>query len=335
MKGKRKLIIMSVLMIVILQIAITTNVSANKILNDKSKNNIIIVDINGNGDFKKINDAINSAETDSIIYIKKGEYNEIVDIKNKIYLIGEDMSKTIINPISEKNKYAIRLGAQGIKIVGLSIKNKAPGLYTTGIKIVSQNTIVSDCNIYDTPIGIAIWTSNNIIKNCNFWGCEDEAIALLGTPYSECNKNNILNCKFYNNCDGIELQYSSYNTIKNCEFYDNTHTGIDAISNSNNNNVISNCNIYKNKVNGIYISSSSENKIIDSSIFNNGDDDIVFFGKSENNKVLNTLNYDLIKNKFSDLSDFNNIVNKISNNIKQKLFFIYKSLSYFKEKYKF
>ena len=319
MKRNSKIITISVIIIIFSEFTIIANASAENIFKDNQKENIIVVDIKGYGDFKKINDAIDSAQTDSIIYIKKGEYREVVDIKKKVYLIGEEVSKTILNPISEKNKYAIRLGAEGIKIVGLSISNDAPGLYTNAISIVSPNTIVTDCNIYDTPIGISIWTSDNLIKNCNFWGCEDEAIALLGTPYSDCNNNKIFNCKFYNNCDGIELQYSSYNTIKNCEFYENIHTGIDAISESNNNNVISNCKIYKNKVNGIYISSSSDNKILGCSIFDNGDEDIIINGESENNKIMKTSNFYIMKNKLNCISRLKNILNKFSDNLMQKI----------------
>ena len=312
-----------------------SNAAAENSLISKEKENMIIVDINGNGDFKKINDAIENAQTNSIIYIKNGEYKEVIDIDKKVYLIGEDMSRTIINPISEKNKYAIRLGAEGVKVVGLSIKNDAPGLYTSAVSIVSSSTIVVDCDIYETPIGIAIWTSNNLIKNCKIWGCKDEAIALLGTPYSKCNYNSIINCEFYKNCDGIELQYSSYNTIKNCEFYENTHTGIDAISSSNNYNIISGCEIYNNKVNGIYISSSSENKIMDCSIYDNGDQNTVICGNSNGNEFIKTSNVNIDENRLSSISRLTTILNKISNPLIQKIILIIESLSVFKEKYKF
>jgi len=151
-----------------------------------------------------------------------------------------------------------------------------------------SKTQIEDCNIYDTPVGIAIWTSDNIINNCNFWGCKDEGIALMGTPYSNCENNKISNCIFHDNCDGIELQYSSDNIITNCEFYDNTHTGIDAITSSNDRNIISNCKIYNNEVNGIYLSSSSDNQIIDCTISDNKDGNIVMTKHSYNNEIKNT-----------------------------------------------
>lgn len=61
----------------------------------------IVVDINGKGDFKSIQDAINSLSDSSasarIIFIKDGTYHEKIYIqKHNIVLEGEDRDKTII-----------------------------------------------------------------------------------------------------------------------------------------------------------------------------------------------------------------------------------------------
>ncbi len=300
MKGK---IIRNAILIFLLFIATGLTASANAsaesniITNQQEKT--IIVDKNGNGDYTTIQEAINNAPEGSTLLIKEGTYCEILNIKKKINLQGEDKNKVIINPISEKNKCVLRLGAPGIKISKLSITNGAPGLYATGIKISASKAEIKDCNIYDTPIGIAIWSSNNIISNCAFWGCDDEGIALLGSKLSKCDNNKITSSIFYSNCDGIELQYSSYNLIKNCEIYDNSHTGIDAIGSSNDKNIISNCKIYNNEVHGIYLSSSSDNKIIDCLISDNKDGDIITNEQSKNNNIINLASIDSIE-KSSD-----------------------------------
>ena len=251
------------------------------------ENQVVVVDQNGSGDYTSISQAINYATSGSTIIIKAGEYSEIIDIRKPINLVGEDKTYTIINPISEKNKYAICLGAPESSLSGLTIINGAPGLYSTGVKITVSNTEIDDCNFFNTPIGIAVWSSENNIKNCVFKGCEDEGIALLGSKYTECHNNEILNCTFYDNCDGVELQYSSGNTISNCEFYENTHTGIDAIAKSNNNNVISDCKIYNNRVHGIYLSGSSDNKIINCEITENQDGNIIMNEYSQDNQIIN------------------------------------------------
>lgn len=243
----------------------------------------LIVDKNGEGDYITIQDAIDNAPDMATILVKAGTYAEIIEIKKSVTLIGED--SVLINPVSKKNSYSIRIGAPGTKLSKLSITNGAPGPCASGIYVCSSNTEIEDCSIYDTPIGVAVWTSSNVIKNCRFWGCRDEGVALLGSISSACNNNRITNCVFYNNCDGVELQYSSNNMIFGCEFYENTHTAIDAIAESNNENTISSCKIYNNTCNGIYLSSSSNNLITGCYISNNKNGDVVEIGNSYNNEI--------------------------------------------------
>ena len=273
-------------MFLLLQISLSIVVSAAQI--SQSSSNYTVVDIKGNGDYFSIQKAVDNAKSGSTIYVKNGEYSEIIKIKKSLTLIGEDKENTIISSTSERNKYGVLLDASNIKITGFSIYNKGPGIYTSAVRITESGNEIDDCNLYDTPIGITIWSSDNTISNSNFWGCTDEGIALIGSSHIKCENNKITNCIFYDNCDGIELQYSSSNSITDCDFYDNTHTGIDAIASQNNKNIISNCEIYNNRVHGIYISSSRENQIIDCDVFDNYEDDIVFNKYSENNEIINS-----------------------------------------------
>jgi len=327
MKRREVRVVALLLIFILAELIITTSVQANQI-EMKNNDNVLIVDQTGEGDYSTIQEAVNNAEDGFTIYVKAGTYSEIVEIKKQIYLIGED--NTLINPISAKNKYAIRLGASGIILKGFGITNGAPGLYASGIRITSSEVTIQDCDIYNTPVGIVVWSSYNTINNCNFWGCKDEGIALIGSTYSECNNNKITNCVFRNNCDGIELQYSSGNTISNCEFYENTHTGIDAIASSNNNNKISDCKIYKNEVHGIYFSSSSNNQIIDCFISDNEDGDVINNKDSKNNQILtkesNTFASSL--EKLSRKEMINYFLNKISDMYKGKINSIFASYNF-------
>ncbi len=300
---RRKALGTVVLLVILIfaEINIIATIHAENIPLENNLKQSIIVSKNGDGDYTTIQEAVDNAPEGSIVYVKKGSYSEIINIKKELSLIGEDKANTVINPISEKNKYAIRLGAPGSIIKNFSITNGAPGLYTTGIRISASKTEIHNCNIYDTPVGIASWSSDGIIDNCKFWGCEDEGIALIGNSLSGCNRNKITNCIFYENCDGIELQYSSNNTISNCEFYENTHTGIDAIASSNNNNTISNCKIYNNEVHGIYLSASSDNKILDCSIFKNNDGNIIMNEYSHNNEIKTSVDSDQSSSKTSGI----------------------------------
>lgn len=265
------------------QALIFNTVKSHKITMNLDTENIVTVSKKNSADYTTIQEALNNAEENQTIIIKTGTYKEILNIKKTIKIVGEE--NTIINPISKKNKYAIRLGAPNIIIKNLTIKNGAPGLYTTGIRISSSKNQIENCRFEDTPIGISSWTSENLIEKCSFKNCTDEGIALLGSKYSKCQKNQIKNCNFEENCDGIELQYSSKNKILNCKFYNNTHSGIDAIASSNHENIISNCEIFDNRVHGIYISSSNNNTIEKCFIYNNKDGNIKIRGNSENNDI--------------------------------------------------
>jgi len=231
--------------------------------------NIIIVDADGSGDYASINEAINNAKPNSTIYVKNGEYNETIVIQKNIELVGENKDYTIIDPVAAKNEYALCLRVPNTSIRNLTIKNRGPGIYSSGVKIIASNTLISNCNIYNVPVGVAIWSSNNTIQNCIFKGCTDEGIIILG------DHNKILSCIFHKNGDGIELQHSSFNIISNCEFYENMHSGIEAVSKSNNKNIILNCKIHNNNVHGIYFLSPGVNIILNCRITDNKDGNVV------------------------------------------------------------
>jgi parallel beta-helix repeat protein len=284
---KKALRITSLLLIGVLILNIFTITNVNAISISKAKT--IIIDDSKEEQINTIQETIDKAPVGSTIVIGKGVYSETINIKKQITLQGEDKEKTIINPISEKNKYAIRLGSPGVVIKNLSISNGGPGLYTTGIKVTSIDNKIEDCNIYDTPVGISIFTSCNTIKNCEFSGCKDEGIILIGTSFSDCKQNKIINCKFFDNCDGIELQYATDNEIINCEIFENTHTGIDAITSKNDRNEIINCRIYNNSVHGIYLHSSSDNIIYSCIFSNNYNGHIIEVKNSKNNEIINPI----------------------------------------------
>ena len=321
MRGKIIKIVFILLLFLIINKFIISMCLADFDINNQSEKILIVSKIGG--DFSNIQEAILQAIEGSTIIIKSGIYSEIIDINKKLTIIGENKYSTIINPTSEENKYSIRIGASGTIIKNLSITNKASGLYSTGVKIIAENSKINNCNIYDTPIGIAVFSNDNIIDNCYFWNCKDEAIALIGTKISKCDFNIISNCTFYNNCDGIELQYSSNNTIDNCSIYDNSHSGIDAILSSNNGNIIKNCEIYNNLVNGIYLSSSSNNTIIKCNLWDNKDGNLITTDDSKNNLYLDSNQNDIIiKNEISfidkntltnDQNDFINLNEMILN----------------------
>jgi len=253
----------ALLMIIILLLSINITV--------KAKENSSIIHINQYDDIQAI---IDDSKPNTILYFSSGTYNQTFQIDKQITLTSEDPKQTFINVTSNQNKPAITISASNVSLSNMTIQNNGPGLYTTGIRILSNQTSIHNCVFQNTPIGISIWSNNNSIDSNTFIRCKDEGIVLLTTAYSSANNNTISHCIFKENCDAIELQQSCYNLIEHCIMINNTHSGIDAIIKNNNYNVISNCTITHNKVNGIYFSHSKENKIIDCVIAHNTDGDI-------------------------------------------------------------
>lgn len=235
---------------------------------------------------QNLQEIIDAAPSFSTIKLKPGVYREPLIIKKPITLFGENQSTTILQIKTKPNNAAITLKSSNIFFSNLTISNNANGLYTTAIRINKPNCAIQYCTIQDTPIGIAVWSSRNNILNSSFYNCSDEGILLISTSISTSNYNKILNCHFENNCDGIELQHSSYNSIKHCTFKKNTHSGIDAICDSNDHNIISNCTIVDNIVHGIYFSSSQQNKITKCYFSNNSEENIVFAHNSKKNSLV-------------------------------------------------
>jgi len=265
----------ALLMIVILVLTLFTTVQA------KETPSIIHID-----QYDDIQAMIDASKPNTILYFSPGTYNQTFRIDKQITLTSKDPEKTFINVTTNQNKPAITISASRVCLSNMTIQNNGPGLYTTGIRILSDQIFINNCVFQNTPIGISIWSNNNSITRNTFVNCKDEGIVLLSTAYSSANNNTISHCVFKDNCDAIELQQSCYNLIEHCVMINNTHSGIDAIIKNNNYNTISNCTITNNKVNGIYFTHSKENKIIDCVIAHNTDGDICT-PESENITIIN------------------------------------------------
>jgi nitrous oxidase accessory protein NosD len=211
----------------------------------------LIVDINGDGDYISIQDAINNAKTTDIIMIKEGIYEENnLEINKKITIVGENPSNTIID-FSEKKGFI--LSSKHVSISNLRLINAeeytifitpesdsctisnciiekcAAGI---GIWIRASSAIVSDCIISgynSTATGIKIRESNNIIKGCTLQGLATGIMALLNA-----HDNKIQNCNLINNEVAVDIRINSYN------------------------NIVSECNVYSNRK-GVNIWQSSDN----------------------------------------------------------------------------
>jgi len=189
----------------------------------KNESNTIYVDINGNGDFISIQDAINAANDDDIIFVRKGTYYESLSITKTINIIGEDKNTTILS-----GKYAegidplISLEADNCSIQKFTFTNRTNSLLNCIFLTRSSKNIIKNNNIIGFNLGIYILTSSdsNTISD-NFISNNEYGINIKGGEHNNVSKNNIKN----NNrgiycCCGAE-----YNEIHFNNFFENYEYG--------------------------------------------------------------------------------------------------------------
>jgi parallel beta-helix repeat protein len=197
-----------------------------------SRGNWLYVGGSGPGNYTRIQDAINDANTGDTIFVFRGVYNESFSIQKSITVLGEDKTSTIID-----GQFLYR------GIVQLVAEN----ILFSGFKIVNSKQ--------DTDDGFGISVSshdivtNNIIADNGFFG----GIIITG-DYNQINNNIIHN----NQGHGIYIRKSaSYSTISENNIYDN-NDGIMAYYCDN--SVISNNHIQTNKRRGLWIYGTENNE---------------------------------------------------------------------------
>jgi hypothetical protein len=223
---------------------------------------IIIVDITGNGDYTSIKEAIGNSDITDIILIKKGTYNEhSITVKNKIEIIGEDSSNTIINCsgnvaftltssyVDISNLQIIYTGEFAISIlpesIGCTIKNCIINTQNNGValNVRASYTTISNCNLigYDnSKQGVKISSNYNIVENCDMQDFTNGVLLI-----TVANENEIRNCNIFNCENAIDIRLESRrNLVTRCNIYSNLQT-VKIWLNSNNNSVYLN-NFWKN-----------------------------------------------------------------------------------------
>ncbi len=211
----------------------------------------IIVDWNGGGDYKKIQDAINAAKAGDSIYVWAGIYYENIIVDKNITLIGNGMANTTINGSGNSN--VVEITADWVNITGFTIINNGEN---TGIRVsYSDHCKIQDCNFSNNSDGIYLYYSHyTTLNNNNFnW------IKLGHSNYNIIN-NNTCNS---NNYRGIYLSYSSNNTIKNNNCSSNKFDGIELFRSSYNEVKNNKC---LDNYNGIELRYSSHNTILNNTM---------------------------------------------------------------------
>ncbi len=269
--------------------------------------NILYVGGNGEGNYTKIQDAIDNASNGDTVFVFSGIYNEKLWIRNQINLIGEDTNTTIIDGSNFSHfKGQVNILSDWVNFSCFSIKNLDFGtaLYLcnvsnvnvthNNIKAVKSYSAVnigisSDITLFDNIIwnskhnhGLDLGISNrqNIEKNI-FTGNRD------GIYSYDINDSNICNNYFFDNTQGLNLYRFHNGTITENIIENNSGYGI-SLERSYNNIILRNV-ITENLGTGISVKGSSRDNTVTDNIVKNNKNGIVISNTDKSTVTLNEI----------------------------------------------
>jgi len=212
--------------------------------------NILYVGGSGDGNYTKIQDAINdSSDGDTVfVYAYSSPYYECVKVNKSIFLIGEDKDTTVIDgSYSGYIGDVVYVSADGVTVSGFTIQNSGDEPYDAGIDIQSNSNTITDNTISNNRNGIVLEdsskntiTGNNITSNNNdgliIRGSNRNTIS--GNTINSNNGNGITICLMGKYPPGIRIP-SKFNTITGNTISLNNRYGI-RIYNSGGNTILKN-----------------------------------------------------------------------------------------------
>jgi len=157
----KKIVVISVIVLFVGMsfTSISGNQINNKVIKSSNKGNILYVGGSGEGNYSKIQDAIdNASDGDTVfVYDDSSPYNDEVKVDKSINLIGEDRDTTVIDDW-------ITFEVGGVNISGFTIKND-------GIDAFFSNYIISDNHFISCFSGIYLIGEDSVIISNTFKNC--------------------------------------------------------------------------------------------------------------------------------------------------------------------
>jgi len=212
--------------------------------------------------YQFIQDGIDNADEEYKIHIFNGVYYENLIVDKKLFIEGENPQNTIID--GNYGEIIVNVIDKNVKITNLSIRNSDGFKNNAGIKIHTNDNLITNCIFYRTKTGVYFDGANfSEIKNCKFYS-NGKGI-FLKSSYS-CN---IADCCFTHNSIGIDVDMSQNIKIEGSYAYTN---GIGYYINNSKDIFFLKCAAFNNNDNqgGIFIYGSNSIRISDCNVKHNG-----------------------------------------------------------------
>jgi len=160
---------------------------------------VIIVDINGGGNYTTIQDAIDNSSAGDTILVWAGSYYENLFVNKSISLIGNGTLNTTIDGGGGGD--VLNISADWVTVSGLRIINSGPSSEDAGIEIFScENITIDECNSSHNFLGIEVVSSTQGI--------------------------NVQNCTITNNYQGIHVRNGSDAAVHHNDIFHNTNSSL-------------------------------------------------------------------------------------------------------------
>ena len=143
------------------------------------------VDDNGEADFTRIQDAINTASAGDIIIVRDGTYIENVDMDNSLTIQSENGPASTIVQAANSSDHVFNVTADYVNISGFTVKGA--GYLKNGMYLY----YVNHCGVFD----------NNVLNNS------------FGIMLDYSSNNDIIDNKVSNSSVGILLKHDCYNNV--------------------------------------------------------------------------------------------------------------------------
>jgi len=285
----KKILIIGILFL-FLGTCITPSVAIESPITPNSKGKTLYVGGTGEGNYTKIQDAIDNASDKDTVFVFDGTYYENIVMDKSIRLLGEKTNNTIIDGYGT-DKNAITITADNCILEGFRVVNTSDEYWTyAGIKVLSNKNLFQNNTISFHFTGIFVENSedNRFYDNYFDWN-------IVGIILNKSCKNDVSNNSFmyntlgiqtfsnsdynlfsYNNFNGngIQLEKSSYNKITRNNITNNTNiqiaTGGGISLYRSHYNEINNNTIANYRFHGISIELSSSNLVFRNNIIHNG-----------------------------------------------------------------
>jgi parallel beta-helix repeat protein len=206
------------IIILFLGVVINSSVAINNINKPISNGKTLYVGGTGPGNYTKIQDAINDANSGDTVFVYSGTYYENIVVYKSIDLIGENKNTTVIDGGGLYGFDVIYISFDRITISGFLIQNS--GMSDAGIYIRSKYNNIIGNTISNNGDGVRLSSIHNTIMDNIITTNHDDGIEIW--THSNTIRGNIIS----NNNDGIHLKGGSTNTIIGNNIYSNKGIGI-------------------------------------------------------------------------------------------------------------